>query len=62
MSNIIFKSLPASEPSEKSLEEIVLQNSRIISLLTDTINGIHRVEMQLEKLTEEPLDYDEREL
>lgn len=36
--------------------------SEISGLLRTLIDGIHRVEKQLEKVTEEPLDEDERRL
>jgi hypothetical protein len=32
----------------------------VINLLKCTINGLHRVEKQLEKLTDEEIDHDER--
>ena len=53
---------PDSGNTEKRLEELADQNERIISLLTMIVNGVHRVEKQLEKITNESIDDDEQEI
>jgi hypothetical protein len=56
------KYIPRNGNIAKLLEELVDQNERVIALMVDLVNGIHRVEKQLEKITDEPIDDDEQEI
>jgi hypothetical protein len=53
---------PRNDRIQDQLNTLISQNERMMLLMEDLINGVHRVEKQLEKLTDEPIDDDEREI
>lgn len=53
---------PYDGNSEELLTTLVEQNEIMIARFADIINGLHRLEIHLERITNEPIDDDEQEI